>query len=213
MLKVSVSLWSADLTNLGNEVKRLEDYADFFHFDVADGHFASTFLFFPDLIKALREKTKLPFDVHLIIKNPGKFIDNFIEAGADIVTVYAEADCNLEDTIERIKDRGAKASVALRPETPITTLEPILDSLDMVVIMGTEVDVRGQSLFPSTDKRIRALSSLIAGKGLKIDIEADGGIRKETVPGLVEAGASVIVAGSLVFNNDLKQIFNWLRRF
>lgn len=213
MLKISASLWSADLTELGSEVKRLEEYVDSFHFDVADGHFAKTFLFFPDLIKALREKTSVPFEVHLITENPERHIDLFAESGANSIAVYAEAAADLKETIGRIKERGLKTSVALKPGTPVSVLEAVLNDLDMVTIMGTDVDVKGKQIAPGTYEKIKEVVSLATGEGLKIDIEADGGIRKETIPKLVEAGATVIVAGSLVFKSDLGEIFAWLRKF
>jgi len=213
MLKISVSLWSADLTELGSEVRRLENYADCFHFDVADGHFAKTFLFFPDLIKALRKRTPVPFEVHLITENPERFIDVFVESGADTIIFYPEATTDLEKTVRQIKKQGPKVSLALKPETSVSVLEPVLDNLDMVTVMGTEVDVKSRGIIPTTYEKITNVASLIACEGLKIDLEADGGIRKETVPKLVKAGATTVVAGSIVFNNDLEQIFAWLRKF
>ena len=213
MLKVSVSLWSADLTDLGNEVKRVNNYADSFHFDVADGHFASNFLFFPDLIKAVRKKTLVPFEIHMITEHPEKFIDIFVKSGANTMIIYPEATADLRKTIKEIKKQGLKVSVALKPKTSVSILEPILDHLDMVTVMGTEIEVKSKAIIPSTYKKIKSVASLIARKGLKMDIEADGGIRKETVPKLVKAGATVVVAGSLVFNNDMEQIFAWLRKF
>jgi len=213
MLKIAVSLWSADLTELGSEESRLENYADCFHFDVADGHFAKTFLFFPDIIKALRKRTSIPFEVHLITENPERFIDVFVESGANSIIIYPEATTDLPRTVKQIKKQGLKVSVALKPETPVSVLEPVLDNLEMVTVMGTEVDVRSKTIIPTTYQKITDVASLIAGKGLKIDLEADGGIRKETVPKVVQAGATTVVAGSIVFKNDLEQIFAWLRKF
>ena len=212
MAKISVSLWSADLADLGNEVKRLENYADLFHFDVADGHFGSTFIFSPDLIKALRGKTNIPFDAHLIVEHPDRFITPFIDAGADIITVYAESDCDLESTIKKIKKQRTKVAVSLKPETPVSVLEPFLDGLDMVLIMGAGIDVKGQALVPSTYDKIKGLASLIAQRGLSIDIGIDGGVSKDTVPGLVKAGATVVVSGTLIFSQEPEVIFDWLKK-
>lgn len=213
MLKVSISLWSADLADLGNEVRKVEKYADFFHFDVADGHFVPNFLFFPDLIKAVRKKTSVPFEIHMIAEHPERFIDVFVESGANLMTVYSEAVADLRRTIRQIKKHGLKVSVALQQKTPVSVLEPVIESLDMVTVMGTDIYVKGKPIISSTYKKIRDVAALIAKKGLKLDIEADGGIRKETVPELVKSGTTVIVAGSLVFANKPGQIFTWLRKF
>jgi ribulose-phosphate 3-epimerase len=211
----SLSLWSADLTNLGNAVKETEQYADYYHFDVADGHFGKTFLFFPDLIKSLRPLTGVPFDVHLIVKDPERYIETFSEAGSDIITVYPESCENLARTLVKIRKHNIKASLALSPEISISIIESVIDLLDMIVVMGTDIDVKSSSLLPSTYQRIRDVSKIF--QRLKIDkikIEADGGIRKETVPKLIKAGADILVPGSLVFKSrNYAEIFSWLRSF
>lgn len=212
MIKVSVSLWSARLSRLGEEIEELKSYADFYHFDVADGHFTQNFLFFPDLIKSLRPKTKVPFDVHLMIENPDRYIEAFVEAGANIISAHLGASHNIRETISRIKKHGVKASVALSPPDPVSSIYEIIDDLDMVLIMGTEIGIRGQSLIPSTYSKIREIHRITKKKGMaSFEIEADGGIRKETVPQLASSGATIVVAGSLVFKSNYDEIFSWLR--
>jgi len=214
MVECSVSLWSADLTNLGKAVKDVEKYADYFHFDVADGHFVPTLLFFPDLVKSLRPLTSVPFDVHLIVSNPDRFITSFVDAGADIISVYPETCRNLSQTLYKIKNNKVKISVTLNPGTPVEILEPVIDIIDMVVVMGTESGIKGCSLLPSTYKRIADVKKMLLKlkKTGTIKIEVDGGIRKETVPHLIKAGADIIVPGSLVFKNNYSQIFAWLHQ-
>jgi len=209
----SVSLWSADLTNLGKAVKDLEGYADYFHFDVADGHFAPNLLFFPDLVRSLRPLTDVPFEVHLIVENPERYIDSFAEAGANIISVYPEACKNLTRTLLKIKERNIKVSLSLAPRTSISILKSVADMLDFVVIMGTEIGVKGCSLLPSTYQRIAEVKKILEGLRIKnVKIEVDGGIRKKTVPLLIGAGANILVPGSLVFKDNYSQIFSWLRQ-
>ena len=209
----SVSLWSADLTNLGKAVKDLEDYADYFHFDVADGHFVPNLLFFPDLVRSLRPLTDVPFQVHLIVESPERYLDSFAEAGANIISVYPEACKNLTRTLLKIKERNMKVSLSLAPRTSISILKSVADMLDFVVIMGTEVGVKGRSLLPSTHQKIAEVKNILDGLRIKnVKIEVDGGIRKETVPLLIRDGANILVPGSLIFNNKYSQIFSWLRQ-
>mgnify|MGYP003681890055 CR=1 FL=1 len=209
----SVSLWSADLTNLGKAVKDLEGYADYFHFDVADGHFAPTLLFFPDLVRSLRPLTDVPFQVHLIVESPERYIDSFAEAGANIISVYPEVCKNLTRTLLKIKERNIKVSLSLAPRTSIFILKSVADMLDFVVIMGTEIGVKGRSLLPSTYQRIAEVKKILESLRIKnVKIEVDGGIRKKTVPLLIRAGANILVPGSLVFNNNYSEIFSWLKQ-
>lgn len=209
----SVSLWSADLTNLGKAVKDLEGYADYFHFDVADGHFVPNLLFFPDLVRSLRPLTDVPFEVHLIVESPERYIDSFAKAGANIISVYPEACKNLTRTLLKIKERNVKVSLSLAPRTSISILKSVADMLDFVVIMGTEVGVKGRSLLPSTYQRIAEVKKILESLRIKnVKIEVDGGIRKETVPLLIRAGANILVPGSLVFKDNYSQIFSWLRQ-
>ncbi len=191
----------------------LEEYADYFHFDVADGHFAPTLLFFPDLVRGLRPLTDVPFEVHLIVESPERYIDSFAEAGANIISVYPEVCNNLIRTLLKIKERNMKVSLSLSPRTSASILKPVADMLDLVVIMGTEVGVKGRSLLPSTYQKIGEVKKILESLGIKnVKIEVDGGIRKETVPFLIEAGANILVPGSLVLNNKYSQIFSWFRQ-
>jgi len=212
-IEYSVSLWSADLTNLGKAVKDLEGYADYFHFDVADGHFVPNLLFFPDLVKSLRSLTNVPFEVHLIVENPGRYIDSFAQAGANIISVYPEACQDLTRTLVKIRERNIKVSLSLSPRTSVSILKSVANMLDFVVIMGTEIGVKGRSLLPSTYQKIAEVKKILENLRIKnVKIEVDGGIRKETVPLLIRAGANILVPGSLVFNNNYPEIFSWLRQ-
>ncbi len=209
MLKCSASLWSADLANLANEMKRIEPYADRFHFDVADGQYVNTLLFFPDLVKALRPHTELPFEVHLITLNPSQWLEPFMDAGADIIIFYIDTVENPMPVIRAVKASGKKVGISLRIEDSIHLIEPYLDELDIVTIMGTYMGVKGVSMDSSVPGKIGQLRKAITQRGLETEIEADGGIRYETVPLIHQAGADLIVPGSLIFNGEPAK----LRRF
>ena len=210
MLRCSASLWSADLANLGAEIKRIEPYADRFHFDVADGQYVKLLLFFPDLVKALRPYTALPFEVHLITLNPAQWLDAFVDAGADIIIFYLDTVADPIPLIHAIKAAGRRVGISLRVEDPVQLLEPYLHELDLVTIMGTYMGVKGVAMNPAVPDKIRQLRRLIAEQGLATEIEADGGIRYETVPLLHHAGADLIVPGSLIFNGDPGQLREFL---
>lgn len=213
-LIAEVSLWSADLANLAREIERLSPYADAFHLDVADAHFVPDLLFFPDLVAALRRHTERPFHVHLMVDSPSKMVDRFLAAGADLITVHAEAG-RLEagNAISRIQAADCAAGLALNPGTPISAAEPFLQQVRSVLLLGTEPGVKGKDLDPDACGRIRSMAALIDRHGLRsqVVIVADGGIRTHTVPQLREAGADAIVAGSLVFQaEDPGKAFAWL---
>jgi len=211
-MKMSISLWSGDLTNLGEVIRTSEEYADYFHFDVADGHFIPNFLFFPDLIKALRPLTPVPFDVHLMIEEPERFISVFIDAGADILAIHPKACKNPEGTLVKIKEHGRKASIVLDSHVPAEKIKMFAHLIDFVVVMGTPTGVKTCSLLPETYNKIRKIKKyLLDAKRENVQIIADGGIRKETVPKLARAGADIFVLGSLFFKNRYDQITNWLR--
>ncbi len=208
----SVSLWSADLTNLGKAIKDLEEYADYFHFDVADGHFVPNLLFFSDLVKSLRPLTHVPFEIHLIVENPDRYINSFVEAGANIISVYPEACKDLTRTLLNIEEGNIKVSLSISSRTSLSVLKSVADMLDFVIIMGTEIGVKGCSLLPSTYQKIAEVKKILESLEIKnVKIEIDGGIRKEAVPLLIRAGADILVPGSLIFNNNYSQIFSWLR--
>ena len=209
-----VSLWSADLANLARDIERLSPHADAFHLDVADAHFAPSLLFFPDLVLALRRHTERPFHVHLMVERPSKLVDPFVAAGADLVTVHGEAGrLEVREAISRIRASGCAAGVALRLETPVSAVEPYLQQTSAVLLLGTSPGVKGRELSPEASGRIRSMAALLDQHGLRsqVVIVADGGIRAQTVPGLREAGADAIVAGSLVFQaEDPAKTFAWI---
>ena len=211
-MKMSISLWSGDLTNLGEVIRTSEEYADYFHFDVADGHFVPNFLFFPDLIKALRPLTPVPFHVHLMIEEPERFISVFVDAGADILAIHPKTCKNPEGTLMKIKEQGRKSSIVVDSHVPTEKVKIFTRLIDFVVVMGTPVGVKSCSLLPETYNKIREIKKyLLDAKRENVQIIADGGIRKETAPELVRAGADILVLGSLFFKNRYDEITNWLR--
>jgi len=213
-LLADVSLWSADLANLQNAVERLSPYADSFHLDVADAHFAPDLLFFPGLVAALRPHTTRPFHVHLIVEEPSRLVDRFAAAGADLITMHCEVgDAEVRRALDRIQAAHKSSGMALGLDTPVAAIEPYVGSLAAVILMGTEIGVKGGSLAPEAPSRIAELDQRLQRLGLRssVLIVADGGIRRETVPLLREAGVDAIVPGSLVFQAaDLAGVFDWV---
>lgn len=203
MVKIAPSILSADFSKLGEEVIKLHDAgADFIHIDVMDGEFVPNISFGMPVIKAIRNKTDKVFDVHLMINNPQRYIDDFIEAGADIITLHYESEKHLDRAIQYIKSKGAKAAVALNPATPTVVLKNIIGSLDMVLIMSVNPGFGGQSFIPYSLDKIREVKQMaIEANNEDILIQVDGGIDSNNVKDVVEAGANVIVAGSAVFKN------------
>jgi len=210
MLKCSTSLWSADLANLASEMRRVEPYSERFHIDVADGHYVKNLLFFPDQVKALRPHSRLPFEVHLMTTDPMGWIEPFVEAGADGIIFCLDSAADPGAVLEAIKRHGKQAGVSLLITEPLTLLEPYWSELDIVTIVGTAMGIKGAGLDASVPPKIRQLREVIARKNLKIEIEADGGIRRETVPLLHAAGADFIVPGSLMFKEDPPAMRKWL---
>ncbi len=210
MLKCATSLWSADLSNLATEIKRVEPYSDRFHIDVADGQYVPTLLFFPDLVHAIRRHTERPFEVHLITVNPLQWIDPFVEAGADSIIFYLDAVSDPGEVIRAIKAHGKKVGVSLRVEDPVDLLDPYWEILDVATILGTYMGVKGTLMHEGTPDKIRQARAKVTQRGLKTEIEADGGIRRHTVPFLMKAGADVIVPGSLMFQENPGEIRKWL---
>ena len=209
-LKCSTSLWSADLTNLASEIERVEPFSERFHLDVADGRLIDTFLFFPDLIRAMRPRTELPFEVHLITERPRKWVDTFIDAGADILIFYLNAGGDEAETIAHIRARGKRVGVSVRVADDLDILEPYWSDIDIVTVMGTDSGKKGVDMDPSVPDRIRQCRTAVRERGLQVEIEADGGIRKHTVPLVKEAGADYIVPGSLMFGEDPQETRRWL---
>lgn len=213
MIKIAPSILSADFSKLGEEVRALENGgADFIHIDVMDGNFVPNISFGLPVIKCIRSYTKLPFDVHLMINNPGAFVEEFAKAGADIITIHAEADPHLDRTVNLIKSLGVKAAVALNPATPLCNIKHLLKTVDMVLIMSVNPGFGGQKFIPYCVDKIKELKELSDNYNPELMIEVDGGIDNNTIKDVVSAGANVIVAGSFVFkNNTIKENIKLLR--
>lgn len=208
-LKIAPSILSADFAQLGKEIKAItEAGADYIHIDVMDGHFVPNITIGPEVIKALRSYTHLPFDVHLMIEPPEPYIEAFAEAGADIITVHHEAVTHLHRVVTQIKSLGKKAGVSLVPSTPPDVLDFILPELDLVLVMSVNPGFGGQSFIGSSIDKIRELRYMIDETGREIELEVDGGINAETVEFCFEAGATVLVAGSAVFKGNATEYGN-----
>lgn len=201
MIKIAPSILASDFSRLGEEIARVEKAgADMIHIDVMDGHFVPNITIGPPVVKCLRRVTKLPFDIHLMIENADLYIDNFIDAGADIISVHIENNPHIHRTLQLIKQGGAKAAVALNPATPLNTLEWLLYDVDMALLMTVNPGFGGQSYIEGMTEKVRELRKMADCKGLRLDIEVDGGIGTGNIYRITEAGANVIVAGSAVYN-------------
>jgi ribulose-phosphate 3-epimerase len=197
---IAPSILSADFARLGEEVRAIDEAgADWIHVDVMDGHFVPNLTIGPAVVKALRPHSNKPFDVHLMISPVDPFLDAFAEAGADLITVHPEAGPHLHRTVQRIKALGKKAGVSLNPATPADAVDHVLDDIDLVLVMSVNPGFGGQKFIESQLRKIEAIAAKIAGRGLDVDLEVDGGIDAETAPRAVDAGATVLVAGSATF--------------
>ena len=210
MLKCSTSLWSADLTNLAADMRRVEPFTERWHLDVADGHYVKNLLFFPDLVAQLRRHSSKSFEVHLMVTDPVGWIDPFVEAGADIIIFCFDAAKNPGEVLRAIKARGKRAGVSLLITEPLDVVEPHWADLDVLCVVGTAMGIKGASMDAGVPGKIRQARETIQQRGLKTEIEADGGIRRETVPTLAAAGADYIVPGSLMFKEDPPAMRRWL---
>lgn len=200
MIKIAPSILSADFSKLGEEVLRIERAgADLVHVDVMDGHFVPNITIGPPVVKSLKKVSGLPFDVHLMIKNPDMYIESFADAGADIISVHAEACFHLHRTIQKIKQLGRKAAVALNPATSLSAVEWVLEDVDMILLMSVNPGFGGQKYISGVTRKIEELKRIIDGRGLNIDIEVDGGIDTANISSVTKAGANVIVSGSTIF--------------
>lgn len=202
--KIAPSILSADFWKLGEDVMMIEKGgADVVHVDVMDGHFVPNITIGPLIVKALKGRTSLPLDVHLMIKNPGLYLEDFIKAGADYLTVHYEASTHLHREIQVIKQAGVKAGVALNPHTPVSVLEDIIDELDLVLIMSVNPGFGGQKYIPNSAKKLMQVKNLIAERGLEhIEIEVDGGVKEENIAEIAAAGADILVAGSAIYGAE-----------
>jgi len=203
MIKIAPSILAADFSKLAEEVKDVEKAgADLIHIDVMDGHFVPNITMGPIVVEALRPITGLPLDVHLMIENPDAYIEQFAKAGADYITVHVEACRHLHRTIQLIRSFGVKPCVVLNPHTPVEHILHILEDVDMVLFMTVNPGFGGQKFIHSVLPKVKQLSDLIKEKGLTIDIEIDGGVNEETIIPCVEAGATILVAGSAIYNEE-----------
>jgi len=202
-IQISPSILSADFSQLGNEIKRLENAgADMIHVDVMDGHFVPNLTIGPPVIKALRKYTNLIFDVHLMISPVHKYIKDFAEAGADIITIHPEATDNLNDSIKHIKDLKKKVGVSLNPNTEIDIIEKELENIDLILVMSVYPGFGGQKFIPEVIKKIESLKRIKDEKNYKYDIEVDGGINFTNSKDVVNAGANILVSGTTIFKEN-----------
>ena len=202
-IKISPSILSADFSQLGNEIKRLEDGgADMIHVDVMDGHFVPNLTIGPPVIKALRSSTKLPFDVHLMISPVHKYIKSYAEAGADIITIHPEATDNLKKSINHIKELGKKVGISLNPNTKIDIIKEFLNEINLVLIMSVHPGFGGQKFIPEVLEKIKELKKIKDQQNLNFDIEVDGGINFDNSKLVIEAGANILVSGTTIFKNN-----------
>jgi len=212
-IRIAPSILSADFARLGEEVEAVTAAgADYIHVDVMDGHFVPNITVGPAVVKALRGRTPLPFDVHLMISPVDPYVPQFAEAGADIITVHPEAGPHLHRTVQLIKALGRKAGVSLNPATPIEALDHVLDSIDLILIMSVNPGFGGQAFIPSALAKIRAARARIAASGRPIELEVDGGVTADNAAAVVAAGADVLVAGTATFAGGPKAYAANIRR-
>lgn len=214
-LLAEMSLWSAELGHLVDEIQRVDALTDIYHIDVADGHFSPALLFFPDLVAICRKSTKKPLHVHLMVADAilQDQVRQFADAGADLISIHAE-NSKIEECLSLIDDLGLISGIVLQLHTPVATVAPYLDRISVLTLLGTRIGIKGQGLDEQAGPRLREAKSLIATKAAdnRILLAADGGIREHTVPGLRRAGAETIVMGSLAFNaDDFEKRMSWVR--
>jgi ribulose-phosphate 3-epimerase len=214
-IQISPSILSADFSQLGNEIKRLEEGgADLIHVDVMDGHFVPNLTIGPPVIKALKKNCSIKFDVHLMISPVHKYIDAYADAGADIITIHPEATDDLSSSIKKIKDLGKKVGVSLNPETKVSIIKDHLEQIDLVLIMSVNPGFGGQKFMPEVLDKIKELKNIQKEQNIDFDIEIDGGINFENSKMAIEAGANILVSGTTIFksnNGDIKKNIDLLK--
>jgi len=214
MLKIAPSILAANFGRLAEEVERVEaGGADLIHIDAMDGHFVPNLGIGPMIVKSLREVTKLPFNVHLMVEEPERFVQLYIDAGADIVTVHVETFRSLYNTIRSIREFGKKAGIALNPPTPLCSIEYLLDDVDLILVMSVDPGFGGQTFIPNVLPKITMARRMISERGLEIDLAVDGGVDERTAPSVVKAGANVLVMGSAIFHKrDVESAIKNMRK-
>ena len=201
---LSPSILSADFTVLGDELKAIDEAgSEYIHIDVMDGIFVPSISYGMPVIKSIRKATKKVFDVHLMITEPERYINEFVESGADIITFHVEATKDPGKVIDMIHEKGLKAGISVKPKTPLEAIEPYLEKIDMLLIMSVEPGFGGQAYIEGSTEKIRAAREMVKAHGLNTDIQVDGGINLQNLPEVLEAGANIIVAGSSVFKGDV----------
>ncbi|GAA6237014.1 ribulose-phosphate 3-epimerase [Apilactobacillus micheneri] len=202
MIKVAPSILSADYLNLERDINKIEKDAEYLHIDVMDGDFVPSISYGPGWVKQIRKTSDLILDVHMMVRNPERYVDEFADNGADLIGVHVEATPHIHRALQMIKNKGVKAEVVINPGTPVEAIKPVLYMVDQVLVMTVNPGFGGQKFLPETVKKIQQLNDLKKSEGYSFDIEIDGGVNNETVKTAYNAGATVAVAGSYVFNDE-----------